>query len=135
MPLEPTPAQLEQLASLAADQPVVMLNLLRFKERADGIDAADGITGAEAYGRYSTGVIAHLERVGGRVLFAGSALASIIGPEAAEWDLALAVEYPSPQAFLAMVSDPDYQSLHEHRAAALADTRLIACAGLPTQPL
>src|SRR5690242_1437004 len=115
MSIEPTPAQVEQLLELDADQPVVMLNLLRFKEG-----------GAEAYGRYSRGVIAHLDRVGGQVLWAGSVQASVIGPEDAEWDLALAVEYPSPQAFLAMVSDTDYQSLHEHRAAALADSRLIA---------
>lgn len=30
-----------------------------------------------------------------------------------------------------MVSAPDYQALHEHRAAAVADSRLIACANLP----
>ena len=30
--------------------------------------------------------------------------------------------------FLSMVTDPDYLQVHSHRAAALADSRLIACA-------
>jgi hypothetical protein len=39
----------------------------------------------------------------------------------------LAVQYPSRSAFLSMVTDPDYLQVHAHRAAALADSRLIAC--------
>ena len=105
-----------------------MINLLRFKERADGVDAADMISGAEAYERYAAGVLPHLERVGGRVLVAAPAQDSVIGPAEKEWDLVLAVEYPSRAAFLSMVSDPDYLTVHAHRAAALADSRLIACA-------
>ena len=49
----------------------MMVNLMRFKERADGIDADDGITGAEAYARYGAAVQPYLEGVGGRVLLAG----------------------------------------------------------------
>jgi uncharacterized protein (DUF1330 family) len=104
-----------------------MVNLLRFKERADGVDAADGITGAEAYGRYGAAVGSHLERVGGRVLLALTAQDSVIGPEPGEWDLVIAVEYPSRAAFMAMVSDPEYLAIHAHRDAAVADSRLIAC--------
>ena len=104
-----------------------MVNLLRFKELADGIDAADGITGAEAYGRYGAAVGSHLERVGGRVLLALAAQDSVIGPEPGEWDLVIAVEYPSRAAFTAMVSDPEYLVIHAHRDAAVADSRLIAC--------
>ena len=37
-----------------------MLNLLRFKDRADGIDGVDGITGAEAYERYGAAVVPFL---------------------------------------------------------------------------
>ena len=42
-----------------------MLNLLRFKPRADGID--QGATGAEAYGRYSVAAEPFLRAVGGRL--------------------------------------------------------------------
>jgi hypothetical protein len=51
----------------------------------------------------------------------------VIGPEALEWDMVLMAEYPSRQKFLEMATDADYLRVHEHRAAALADSRLIAC--------
>ena len=57
-----------------------MLNLLRFKDRADGIDGDDGISGAEAYARYGAAVAPFLERVGGRVVVALAAEESVIGP-------------------------------------------------------
>jgi uncharacterized protein (DUF1330 family) len=130
--IEPTPAQFERLATSADgnDGPVIMINLLRFKERADGIDAADGITGAEAYARYGAGVRKFLDGVGGRVVLAVGATESVIGPHDGEWDMVLAVEYPSRRAFLEMTRDPGYLALHAHRAAALSDSRLIACTQL-----
>lgn len=130
--LEPTAAQIQHLlaAATADGDAVVMINLLRFKERADGIDAADGITGAEAYGRYAAAVGAHLERVGAQVLLALDTRDSVIGPEELEWDMVIAVRYPSRSAFIEMTSDPGYLEIHGHRTAALADSRLIACAPL-----
>jgi uncharacterized protein (DUF1330 family) len=132
--LEPTAAQIERLvAAAAADrEAVVMINLLRFKDRADGIDAEDGISGAEAYGRYAAVVGAHLERVGAQIQLALNTTESVIGPDDDEWDMVIAVRYPSRQAFLEMTSNPDYLKIHGHRTAALADSRLIACAPLGT---
>jgi uncharacterized protein (DUF1330 family) len=125
--IEPTSEQLERLIGSDHDGPFVMINLLRFKDVADGIDAADGISGAEAYARYGAAAQQHLERIGGRVVLAVVAQDSVIGPEEPEWDLVIAVNYPSRAAFLLMVSDPEYLAIHAHRAAALADSRLIAC--------
>ncbi len=127
MSIEPTPEQFERLAASDDDAPVVMINLLRFKDRADGIDAADAISGAEAYARYGAAVLPHLKRVGGRILMALATTESVIGPFDGEWDMVIAAEYPSRKAFLEMTSDPDYLAIHGHRSAALADSRLIAC--------
>ena len=79
-------------------KPIVMINLLRFRERAEYPPDADfaPCSGAE------------------------------IGPAEESWDEALLVEYPSRSAFATMVSDPDYQAAAVHRTAALADSRLIA---------
>jgi uncharacterized protein (DUF1330 family) len=129
--IEPTQAQFERLASAPDDGPVVMLNLLRFKDHADGVDAADGITGAEAYARYGAEAVPFLKHAGGRILWSGMAQQSVIGPDAAEWDMAIVVEYPSRAAFLQMVANPEYQASHRHREAALVDSRLIACQTLP----
>jgi uncharacterized protein (DUF1330 family) len=127
--IEPTPAQFERLATHAEadDQPVLMLNLVRFKELADGIHDGAGISGAEAYARYGEAVQEFLQGVGGRIVLAAAATESVIGPHEGEWDAVFAVEYPSRQAFLTMTSDPGYLEIHAHRAAALSDTRLIAC--------
>ncbi len=125
--IEPTPEQFQRLAAADDDGAVVMVNLLRFKQQADGIDAGDGISGIEAYGRYGAAVAPHLARVGGRILLALAATESVIGPVEGEWDMVIAAEYPSRKAFLEMTSDPDCLAIHGHRAAALADSRLIAC--------
>jgi uncharacterized protein (DUF1330 family) len=129
MAITPSPDQLSQLVASSFDGPVVMLNLLRFKDRADGID--EGISGRAAYERYAAATAPFLERVGGRLLSAAESQQTVIGPEALEWDMALMVEYPSRAKFLEMASDPGYLAVHEHRAAALADSRLIACRSMP----
>jgi uncharacterized protein (DUF1330 family) len=121
----PTQSQLEELRSLPAEEPVVMLNLLRFKAQADGVD--EGISGREAYARYAAATGHFLEKVGGRVLNAVDARDVVIGPAEPEWEMALLVEYPTPARFLEMAGDPDYLKAHAHREAALADSRLIAC--------
>ena len=114
--LEPTP---KQFAALAArpDAPVVMVNLLKFKQPG----------GLERYLQYGQEVAPHLERVGGKVRFGGTAPTVVIGDgERPWWDAILIVEYPSPAAFIEMVTDEAYLKVHEHRAAALERGDLIA---------
>lgn len=121
--VNPTEAQVASLVGSEDESPIVMVNLLRFKEQADGID--EGMSGAEAYAIYGQNIAPYLEGVGGKVLLAVACEESIIGPEAAEWDMAILVRYPSRQAFLKMITDPGYLAEHEHRTAGLAETRLI----------
>jgi uncharacterized protein (DUF1330 family) len=127
MPLTPTESQIARLAASDPDEPIVMLNLLRFKERADGID--EGISGREAYVRYGEAAAPFLAGVGGRLLTAIETSEVVIG-EDGEWDMALLVEYPSRRRFLEMAGDPEYLAVHAHREAALEDSRLIACSQL-----
>jgi uncharacterized protein (DUF1330 family) len=132
MHIDPTSAQAGAFAATAtAEEPVFMLNLLRFKDRADGIDADDAITGAEAYARYAANTAKHLERVGASIVWAGACDTALIGPGEEEWDVAAVVRYPSRAAFLEMVGDEDYLAGARHRTAALADSRLIPCAAAP----
>jgi uncharacterized protein (DUF1330 family) len=110
-----------------------MLNLLRFKESADGID--EGVSGAEAYARYSAAAEPFLKAVGGRLLEAIQPHQSVIGPAELEWDLVLLVEYPSRAKFIEMATNPEYLKIHAHREAALADSRLIASAAVSERDL
>ena len=115
--LDTTPLQMQTLSSLPADQPVVMINLLNF--RADG--------GTERYMQYGREVAPHLERVGAEILYAGNLPKFVIGNGTQPWwDAIIVVQYPTPAAFLQMVTNEDYAKVHEHRAAALDSAELIA---------
>jgi uncharacterized protein (DUF1330 family) len=122
----------DQFAALAAaasaeDGPVVMLNLLKFKDVATG-----GGSGAASYSRYGDSVTQMVEERGGRVLWHGRVDQVLIGEEDANgWDAMALVQYPSRQAFLDMVSDETYLKSHEHREGGLADTVLLACTRPP----
>jgi uncharacterized protein (DUF1330 family) len=117
--VDPTPEQIQALLALPADRPVVMINLLAF--RPDG--------GVESYETYGREVAAHLQRVGARLLFSGSAEAFVIGEGARPWwDAIVVVEYPAPAAFVEMVTDERYLEIHRHREAALESAELIATA-------
>jgi uncharacterized protein (DUF1330 family) len=114
--LEPTQEQFAALSARPADEPVVMVNLPQFR---------DG--GRESYLRYIREAGPHLQRVGGSVRYAGTAPAQIIGDdEKPWWDAILVVEYPSPAAFMDMVTNEEYVKIHEHRANALDRGDLIA---------
>lgn len=133
MSVLPTEQQLSDIVSSGDHGPVVMLNLLRFKPMADGID--EGVTGAEAYARYSAATEPFLRGVGGRLVAAVQPQQTVIGPPESEWDLILLVEYPSRTKFMEMAANPEYLKIHAHREAALADSRLIACADLTAAAL
>lgn len=118
----------EILNNLPADVPIVMMNLLKFRDRAhypEGIEA-DPCTGREAYQRYSEIALSKVVEVGGQPIWLGEGLGSIIGPEDECWDEVILVKYPSVDAFVRMLAMPDYQASTVHRTAALEDSRLIA---------
>ena len=115
--MEPTPEQLAALAARPADEPVVMINLLQF--RAD--------SGRQSYIRYAHEVVPHLQRVGGTVRYTGASPRMVIGEgEKPWWDAIIVVEYPSPAAFLDMVTNEEYLKVHEYRAGGLDRGDLIA---------
>jgi uncharacterized protein (DUF1330 family) len=108
---------LEAFTAAAEQQegPVVMLNLLKFKEGG----------GALEYATYAGLTRKIIEEVGGRVVYAGRVDQILVG-ETGDWDMIVLVEYPSRKAFLEMVSRPDYVQAAEHREAGLEQTVLMA---------
>jgi uncharacterized protein (DUF1330 family) len=135
--VDPTREQFKAIFDLPLDRPVHMINLLRFRDFAlyrDGDPEAGEapITGAEAYRRYGTEAAWHFGRVGGKQLWIGAPELMLIGPQDERWDLAFVAFYPTAQAFVDMLRNPDYQRATRHRTAAVADSRLVRCAGLET---
>jgi len=121
--IRPNREQFRQLGQSGEMGPVVMLNLLKFKDAAEG----EASPGEKAYQRYGDAAVAMIEERGGRVLWQGRADQVLIGDPAEDWDTVVLVEYPSRQSFIEMVSNPDYMKAHEHREAGLERTIVLAC--------
>ena len=105
----------------AEDGPFVMINLLKFKERAgypDGSDAA--LSGREAYARYGAGVQSCLAAVGGKAFYAGGVTDLMLGEVEELWDMVALAQYPSRAAMMKMIQSPEYQAIEKHRVAGLA---------------
>ena len=49
----------------------------------------------------------------------------VIGPDDKEWDIAFVARYPDAGAFMAMITNPDYQAIVHHRTLAMEDSRLM----------
>lgn len=125
--IDPTPGAFsEALKVIPKGQPVVMLNLLAFREQAKYEDGSESCSGREAYARYSRKAIKHVAACGGEVVFMGAATSHLVAPADEHWDEVLLVRYPSIDAFVGMVMNPEYQAFAGHRTAALHNARLIA---------
>lgn len=122
--IDPERDQFEAFKDLPRDQPILMLNFLRFRDKAaypDGREAA----GAEAYAAYGRESGPVFRRVGGEIVWRAKPELMVIGPSDKHWDLVFVARYPTAGAFLEMVTDPDYQQAVKHRQAAVVDSRLI----------
>lgn len=111
------------LAALPDDAPVVMLNLMRFRERSlDGNGC-----GWDAYLRYSALTIKLIKAQGGTIVWTGNAEAVALGvPEQHRWDYVALVRYPSRAAFLAMMASPEYATANVERENGCVDHAIIA---------
>jgi uncharacterized protein (DUF1330 family) len=110
----PNEEAMTAFAGRASEGPVYMLNLLEF--------LPDG--GAERYAEYGAAVAPLFERAGGKPIFAGRPAEPLIAQ--GNWDMVLVVSYPTRQAFLDMVSSPEYQEIEHLRSEALQRSELRA---------
>ena len=107
--------------------PVSMVNLLKFKEKAEYADGREtDLTGAEAYALYGRDMMRWVTAQGGRLLFSGPAHHLVLGEADELWDQVAIMEYPSKEAFVQIVSAPEVAEWGVHRAAGLEGQLLIA---------
>ncbi len=117
---------IEGLEALQHQGAVVMVNLMRFRERSlDG----DG-SGWDAYLRYSALTVPMIKARGGTLLWTGDAKAVALGrKDGNQWDYVALVYYPSVAAFIDMMTSADYQNLSDpHRHNGCAEHVIIATA-------
>ena len=117
----PNDEQMKGFMEPGHEGPIYMLNLLKFKEKAEYPDGREtDLTGAEAYGIYGKEVVGHLAKVGGAPMFSAAVERLMLGEVEELWDMTAIAMYPSRKAMLEMISAPDYQASAVHRTAGLA---------------
>ena len=110
------------------DGPVWMINLMKYKERAEYADGRESeLTGQEADDRYTP--LGPLAAVGAEVVFASQVEDQFLG-ESPTWDRVAIVKYPTRRSFIEMQERKDFQEQHEHKEAGMAETIVIG-----TRPL
>ena len=115
---------IQGLGELDQAAPVVMLNLMRFRERSlDG----DG-SGWDAYLRYSALTVPMIKARGGTLLWTGNAKAVALGAEHGnQWDYVALVYYPSLAAFTDMMTSPDYENMSDPHRRNGCEEHVIIC--------
>ncbi|MCG6856472.1 MAG: DUF1330 domain-containing protein [Salaquimonas sp.] len=122
--VDPDRERFGQFKDLPREGRIHMLNLVRLKKMAVYEDGTM-VTGEEAYGAYARESGPIFQRLGGRIAWSGKFELTLIGPADERWDLCFIAEYPSAEAFITMLRDPDYRKAVRHRQAAVETSRLI----------
>lgn len=121
---EVMPTSQERMAEMAApgpDGPIYMVNLLKFKDRAEYEDGREtDLTGREAYQLYGAGVTELLSTYGGEIVFFGDVTFLALGQVEDLWDEVAIAKYPNRGALLKMSLSDEWRALSVHRTAGLA---------------
>ena len=115
MPVDPTGQDLKRFLAEDPGGPVVMLNLLKFKE-----------DGRASYDEYARRIVRFLDELGAELLYLGDTSTTLVAPESHDWDAVLLVRYPTRAAFSQMVANPEYQEITPLRSTALENAVLQA---------
>ncbi|MEN8159653.1 MAG: DUF1330 domain-containing protein [Myxococcota bacterium] len=118
--LYPTKEQIEALLADASPDPVVMVNLLRFKPG-----------GEAAYMRYGAAMRKIVESRGGRFVWSGRVTSQVVGAGADGITVVALVEYPSRKAFVEIATSPEVAEIGVHRAEGLEGQWLLAATAAP----
>jgi uncharacterized protein (DUF1330 family) len=127
--IDPSRSNFEAFKALPRDEPIHMLNLLRYRELAEypegHVHCGNGWSGRRAYEEYGAASGPIFQRVGGTLVWRGAFQTMVTGPDDERWDDGFVAQYPNAAAFLEMIKDPDYQRAVINRTAALSDSRLV----------
>jgi len=116
----PNQEQMAGFSEAGPDGPIYMVNLLRFKHKAEYQDGREtDLAGREAYGLYAEGVTKLLAEVGGSVVFNGGVERLMLGEVEDLWDSIAIAMYPSRGAMLKMMMADGMKDISVHREAGL----------------
>ena len=111
---------LERIRNDSPEGPIVLLNLIKYREG-----------GRDAFQRYGAITGTLIGEAGGKLIFAGKAGPVLTGSDVA-WDDVLIVRFPSAEKFLGMIESDTYtQEAAPIRAGALEATLWMAMNPFP----
>ncbi|MBI1200859.1 MAG: DUF1330 domain-containing protein [Phenylobacterium sp.] len=115
----PPPQQAMAFFTAPEDGPFVMVNLLKFHDRAQYEDGDRGLSGYDAYMLYGEAVRKLVEGLGGQVRYQGRVTDLMLGEVEELWDVVALAEYPSLESFRNMAMSPEMHAIEHHRKAGL----------------
>ena len=96
----PSEEQMKGFLEPGNDQPIYMLNLLKFKKKAEYADGRETeLTGQEAYALYGQAVAGLLVKHGGAPMFSANVERLMLGEVEELWDTVAIAMYPSRKAW------------------------------------
>ena len=116
----PSEEQMKMFMEFPDDAPIKMVNLLKFKIKAEYADGrSTDLSGREAYAIYAQEVQEHLKKVGAKLTFSAKVKELLIGEVEDLWDSVAIAEYPNKSAMINMFMSPEYLESEKHRSAGL----------------
>lgn len=112
--------QIRDMQANIAAGPIVMVNLLKFRDRAKYADGrATTLSGREAYMIYGREVPRLVRKHGGKIIYVGDVRFMMLGRADPLWDEVALAEYPSRRALFEMSMSPEWLEIAVHRTAGL----------------
>ena len=94
--VKPSKDQMDKLMGYPKNTPLVMLNILKFKDKTGN----ENETGKEAYARYFRNARPFIEQSNAKLIWKGAVATTVIGNSEKEPDMIFLIEYPSVDHFL-----------------------------------
>lgn len=114
------PEQLKAMMAPGPEGPIFMVNLLKFKDRAEYEDGREtDLSGRDAYMIYGREVAQLLGEYGGCLVFSADVTHLTLGQAEELWDEVAIAAYPDRNALLRMSSSREWQESAVHRTAGL----------------
>ncbi|MBI1262894.1 MAG: DUF1330 domain-containing protein [Rhizobiales bacterium] len=115
------PERIKQMLQPGPDAPIYMVNLLKFKEKAEYKDGRKtDLSGRDAYMIYGRAVSDLLPKFGGKAIFAGDVTFLMLGQVEELWDEIAIATYPNRKALVDMSTSAEWREIAVHREAGLA---------------
>ncbi|MCG8471502.1 MAG: hypothetical protein MI742_06550 [Desulfobacterales bacterium] len=116
----PDAQQLEKLSQPGPQGPIFMINLVKYKKRAQYEDGRkNDLTGKQAYRLYGMEVIKMLPRYHAEVIFSSHITEIMVGKTEELWDEMTLVKYASRADLLAMTTSKEWIAANVHRMAGI----------------